>query len=607
MAIPGTNFSNLPVAIGLTGDEVVPIVQGGTDKRTTTQGIADLALNSASIQTLLDQITDTRGAILFRGASAWQALSPSTAGYVLTTQGPAANPTWDANLAADITVGSSIITGGTNTRILYNNAGVVGEYTITGTGTVVAMQTSPTFVTPTLGVAGATSILFPAVAAFADAQIEFAQGTVGIYAIDEGGGGSFSVSFKANNRFVGGFRYEGLGVPSDLPIGFVGNTTFSTIPDAQFWRDGAADTIAMRRDANAQTFRVYNTYSGGGTDYERANLGWATNLFRISTTGGGTGATNRAIEIQAGGKIDLLTGTGWGFGFVEAATTRWSIEGGTGKLLAGQDNVYDIGASGATRPRSIYVGTNITANNMVKGAVFNGGTNSIVLLQNDAGNDFNRLQFGGTTSSFPALKRSTTTLQVRLADDSADAGFSALTGAFSGALTVSVNGALSAPAINGTGTWITGGSATTTKPYALIEPTGTTSTAWSTSGTGLGINAASGFSGHLINCQVAAADRFNVNSSGGIRSYATNEALTLEQGYAFAAGGYRIGSSGTLRFSDGADFDTGIYHGLGSPEGVVVASPGSLYLNRSGGTDTTLYTKNSGDATNTGWVAVDNV
>ncbi len=33
--------------------------------------------------------------------------------------------------------------------------------------------------------------------------------------------------------------------------------------------------------------------------------------------------------------------------------------------------------------------------------------------------DFNRINFGGDTSSFPALKRSSTSLQVRLADDSA--------------------------------------------------------------------------------------------------------------------------------------------------------------------------------------------
>lgn len=49
--------------------------------------------------------------------------------------------------ASGITIGTTTITSGTNTRILYDNSGVVGEYTLTGTGTVVAMQTSPVFVT----------------------------------------------------------------------------------------------------------------------------------------------------------------------------------------------------------------------------------------------------------------------------------------------------------------------------------------------------------------------------------------------------------------------------------------------------------------------------
>lgn len=42
--------------------------------------------------------------------------------------------------------------------------------------------------------------------------------------------------------------------------------------------------------------------------------------------------------------------------------------------------------------------------------------------------------------------------------------------------------------------------------------------------------------------------------------------------------------------------------GAGSPEGVVEAIPGTLYLNTNGGTGTTLYVKETGsDAT--GWVA----
>lgn len=66
------------------------------------------------------------------------------------------------------------------------------------------------------------------------------------------------------------------------------------------------------------------------------------------------------------------------------------------------------------------------------------------------------------------------------------------------------------------GTWFTGGTATTTKPLVLIEPTGTTSTGWSTSGTGVGINAASGFAGNLLDAQLAGATKFSVNASGDI-------------------------------------------------------------------------------------------
>ena len=43
----------------------------------------------------------------------------------------------------------------------------------------------------------------------------------------------------------------------------------------------------------------------------------------------------------------------------------------------------------------------------------------VIKLSDDANSSFNRVQFGGTTSAFPALKRSSAILQARLADDSA--------------------------------------------------------------------------------------------------------------------------------------------------------------------------------------------
>jgi hypothetical protein len=80
----------------------------------------------------------------------------------------------------------------------------------------------------------------------------------------------------------------------------------------------------------------------------------------------------------------------------------------------------------------------------------------------------------------------------------------------------SLNGAASAPPGTFTGTWFTGGTATTTKPQVLIEPTGTTSTAWSTSGTGLGVNAASGFAGNLLDLQVNGTSFAHIGSNGAI-------------------------------------------------------------------------------------------
>lgn len=47
----------------------------------------------------------------------------------------------------------------------------------------------------------------------------------------------------------------------------------------------------------------------------------------------------------------------------------------------------------------------------------------------------------------------------------------------------------------------------------------------------------------------------------------------------------------------------GIYIGTGSPETVVSAYPGSVYLRTNGGASTTFYIKESGAGTNTGWIA----
>ena len=79
----------------------------------------------------------------------------------------------------------------------------------------------------------------------------------------------------------------------------------------------------------------------------------------------------------------------------------------------------------------------------------------------------------------------------------------------------------SAPAKAFTGTWYTSGTATTTKPHLLIEPTGTTSTGWNTNGTALGVNAPSTFGGALLDLQKNGTSVFKVERD------ATNDVIRV--------------------------------------------------------------------------------
>lgn len=57
----------------------------------------------------------------------------------------------------NITIGTSTITGATNGNVLFNNSGLLGQKTVTGSGSVV-LQTSPTLITPVIGAATGASL-----------------------------------------------------------------------------------------------------------------------------------------------------------------------------------------------------------------------------------------------------------------------------------------------------------------------------------------------------------------------------------------------------------------------------------------------------------------
>ncbi len=147
----GTNGRILYDNAGVLGEYAIPLVvaNGGTGAATFTANLP-LIGNGTSALTQGTRSGNTTAFVTTTGTqTAGRCVEIDASGnHIAAASGCA---------GGGLTVGSTTISSGTTTRVLYDNAGVLGEYTISGTGSV-AMTTSPTFVTPTLGAATGTSL-----------------------------------------------------------------------------------------------------------------------------------------------------------------------------------------------------------------------------------------------------------------------------------------------------------------------------------------------------------------------------------------------------------------------------------------------------------------
>lgn len=110
-------------------------------------------------------------------------------------------------------------------------------------------------------------------------------------------------------------------------------------------------------------------------------------------------------------------------------------------------------------------------------------------------------------------------------------------------LAVTGAGAASTPPILASGTWFTGGTGTTTKPALLIEPAGTPSTAWQTTGTGLGVNAPSGFTGRFYEYQL----------NGVTVGYLRSDGFQVATNVGATANLFGLGNTSSLQFGGASD------------------------------------------------------
>lgn len=117
--------------------------------------------------------------------------------------------------------------------------------------------------------------------------------------------------------------------------------------DVKLVRD-AANILAQRNGANPQALRVYGAFTDAA-NYERGVVEWGGGVLTIGALSAGSGV-QRSVIINAGWQLYLRGGN----------TNGWQVTDG-GHFIAENDNVKDIGAAGATRPRTIYVGTSVIA------------------------------------------------------------------------------------------------------------------------------------------------------------------------------------------------------------------------------------------------------
>jgi hypothetical protein len=247
-----------------------------------------------------------------------------------------------------LTVGTSTITSGTNTNILYNNNGVLGEYSVTGTGTTAVLSTSPTFT---------TSIITPLI--------------------------NPSTFLNIGNAAVAGGALSKMRV--GLGTGFI-DLGESQAGNSAIWFNQSTPTLSNYTIRQSGAFALVNGQAGGGI-YLQVNANnicaFQNNNLSFSAQASAFGAIGIPYTFTCPANTATTLGVNTPNFQVTGSTKQWA----TGALATQYFNYFSantvsfVGASTATNVYGLYVeaataGTNATiTNNYAAG--FSGNINII--------------------------------------------------------------------------------------------------------------------------------------------------------------------------------------------------------------------------------------
>jgi len=162
----------------------------------------------------------------------------------------------------------------------------------------------------------------------------------------DGGTGMYRISSAVGFSWAGTPEWAYGTSSLNMKLGYA--LTFGSSSDPT----GSADT-SVYRDSGAGLLAMAN---GGGTDASfRVYGNTSTPKFTAVRHDGSNGTVFTNV-----GALTLFTTGADDLAFGINSTAYWKLGGASGDLITYVDNTRDIGASGANRPRSLYLGTSIS-------------------------------------------------------------------------------------------------------------------------------------------------------------------------------------------------------------------------------------------------------
>lgn len=310
-----------------------------------------------------------------------------TAGQVLTSQGGgSAAMTWET--LSGITVGTTNIANGTNTRVLYNNSGVVGEYAISGTGNV-AMSASPIFTG--LPQVNAGTIVYPSTSGYS-AFSSASGASTGLNVTNTASNGYIQLNFAETTLLYGGF-YKWNST-------YGGNYTGTSLPFASSFQiqSGAGNNLPFVVSASALITQIGASGSNKAYRMDGTGLKIGTNA-DIHTSG------TESLDVTGNGLFTGTVNATSGFNGTVGATTRntgafttgsftgdVTVSSGSRIAIGAQETGVDLAISKAGLGSNLYMWTHSAS------------VPTALLLLNDASTKSMRFQLYPTSYSTSGIE-----------------------------------------------------------------------------------------------------------------------------------------------------------------------------------------------------------